>query len=127
MVKTLVETNKENLTKYQKIITKYKQYVDKVKIDTQYSSKLGDILKHNKFRKLVVEGPRIVNWLFYDMLHHGTSWTHILLLHEIFTSISKQRPADTNGDLLRIYIFWLQWYANSNYRKNKDIYMGLIK
>lgn len=100
-------------------------HLSTIETDTGLYSTHSHKYKHESFKELVNMGDKIVNYLFYLMFEHGTSWTIILLLNEIVKN-KPVIPKDMLGKHRYITVEWMKWYLESDYYKNNDIYYNLV-
>lgn len=120
-----VEVSTENYKKCKEITDKIDTYLSKIDHDTLFSSNHGDKVRHVYFSLLISMGDSIIPYLFYVASHRGWNWTIILLLEEFIGT--GHIPEEHAGSFEHQITDWMIWWLSSDYRKNSNIYYGLIK
>jgi hypothetical protein len=119
-----VEVSAENYQKQQLITNEIVSLLKEIKRDTGGMSTTYHIMKHPNVQKLLDMGDKIVNFLFYLTVEYGADW----VVFEILRQLTNQNPVkkENVGKFIHTTIDWLNWYVESDYYKNNDIYYNLV-
>ena len=119
------EVTTGNFKKSSKIVDEIVKHLAAIENDTKFYSYPDPVLNHPRYKMLIEMGDKIVPYLFHHITHNGGSWTIFYLLY----NITKQNPIpkEHSGNFNYAIIYWLQWFMDSDYYKNDDIYYGLHK
>lgn len=81
-------------------------------------------MKHPNVQKLLNMGDKIINFLFHLSLEYGSD----RVVFEIIKEIIKVNPVqkESVGKLYHETRDWYNWYVESDYYKNNDIYYNLV-
>lgn len=120
-----VETSSENFAKQLAITNVIDSHLKTIEDETGLYSFSNPILKHQLFLELVDMGDKIVNYLFHIIFEHGSSRVVLLLLDKIAQN-KPEIPKEIRGKFKHQTVIWMQWYLESDYYKNNDIYFGLV-
>lgn len=120
-----IEVSEENFIKQLAITNDIDRKIALVREDTGLYSTHKHMLEHESFLSLVTMGDSIVNYIFHLMFEHGTCWLHVYLLSKIIKD-GPMIPKEISGKIKHISLLWMNWYLESEYYKNNDIYYNLV-
>lgn len=84
------------------------------------------ITEHPDFKALVAMGDKITNYIFHLILENGVNRIYFFLLPLIVKN-PPEVPREHAGRIIHQTIDWLNWYVNSDYYKNNDVYFNLVE
>ncbi len=119
----MIEANSDNYKKSKTITDVIDYHLNFIRIDSLYKSSINK--NCDSFKTLVSIGDNITNYLFYLLFERGTSYIILSLLSEIIKD-KPNIPEEHLGKIYNITVDWMNWYLNSDYYKNNNIYFNLI-